>query len=96
MKEKLASLLLFYILLGVISPNLNLISSDFLENNITFINSEIDGETDEKESESEKKILPNFKSLIPANISKNSSLIFFGKNAYASIVQNHFSPPPEV
>ncbi|MDG1687321.1 MAG: hypothetical protein P8K74_06030 [Flavobacteriaceae bacterium] len=96
MKKIIALLLLFHICLGMLAPSLNLIFSNSFENNIVYISLEAESEADEKEIESEEKILSYFQSLELSNITKISCHIFSNQNLYASFYQKFFSPPPEV
>ncbi len=93
MKKTLAFLLLLYLNLGIIAPNLNVFFHDIFEHNITYLNSEMDGDIDEKECD--KKIFQEIRTALPSDLSNFSRLIHFDQNLYVSVDQKYFSPPPE-
>ena len=86
-------LLIFSFSITILLPSLSLYFSISSLDNISFLNSEIDGDLEEREGE--EKILTLSDMSFPTEYQNTSSEIYFDPNSYNSINTQNTSPPPE-
>jgi hypothetical protein len=94
MRQTLIGLLIFSFSITILLPSLSLYFSISSIDNISFLNSEIDGDLEEREGE--EKILTLSDMSFPTEYQNTSSEIYFDPNSYNSINTRNTSPPPEV
>ena len=94
MRQTLIGLLIFSFSITILLPSLSLYFSISSLDNISFLNSEIDGDLEEREGE--EKILTLSDMSFPTEYQNTSSEIYFDPNSYNSINTQNTSPPPEV
>jgi len=85
--------LIFSFSITILLPSLSLYFSISSLDNISFLNSEIDGDLEEREGE--EKILTLSDMSFPTEYQNTSSEIYFDPNSYNSINTQNTSPPPE-
>ena len=93
MRQTLIGLLIFSFSITILLPSLSLYFSISSLDNISFLNSEIDGDLEEREGE--EKILTLSDMSFPTEYQHTSSEIYFNPNSYNSINTQNTSPPPE-
>ncbi|MDC0872123.1 hypothetical protein OAP80_01840 [Flavobacteriaceae bacterium] len=93
MRQTLIGLLIFSFSITILLPSLSLYFSISSLDNISFLNSEIDGDLEEREGE--EKILTLSDMSFPTEYQNTSSEIYFDPNSYNSINTQNTSPPPE-
>ena len=93
MRQTLIGLLIFSFSITIFLPSLSLYFSISSLDNISFLNSEIDGDLEEREGE--EKILTLSDMSFPTEYQNTSSEIYFDPNSYNSINTQNTSPPPE-
>ena len=93
MRQTLIGLLIFSFSITILLPSLSLYFSISSLDNISFLNSEIDGDLEEREGE--EKILTLSDMSFPIEYQNTSSEIYFDPNSYNSINTQNTSPPPE-
>lgn len=93
MRQTLIGLLIFSFSITILLPSLSLYFSISSLDNISFLNSEIDGDLEEREGE--EKILTLSDMSFPTEYQNTSSEIYFDPNSYNSISTQNTSPPPE-
>jgi hypothetical protein len=93
MRQTLIGLLIFSFSITILLPSLSLYFSISSIDNISFLNSEIDGDLEEREGE--EKILTLSDMSFPTEYQNTSSEIYFDPNSYNSINTQNTSPPPE-
>ena len=92
MRQTLIGLLIFSFSITILLPSLSLYFSISSLDNISFLNSEIDGDLEEREGE--EKILTLSDMSFPTEYQNTSSEIYFDPNSYNSINTQNASPPP--
>ena len=92
MRQTLIGLLIFSFSITILLPSLSLYFSISSLDNISFLNSEIDGDLEEREGE--EKILTLSDMSFPTEYQNTSSEIYFDPNSYNSINTQNTSPPP--
>jgi hypothetical protein len=93
MRQTLIGLLIFSFSITILLPSISLYFSISSLDNISFLNSEIDGDLEEREGE--EKILTLSDMSFPTEYQNTSSEIYFDPNSYNSINTQNTSPPPE-
>ena len=93
MRQTLIGILIFSFSISILLPSISLYFSISSLDNISFLNSEIDGDLEEREGE--EKILTLSDMSFPTEYQNTSSEIYFDPNSYNSINTQNTSPPPE-
>jgi len=88
-----ATILLLNIFLAILAPSITILYSDFFDEQIVFVNSEIENDTEEVEKE--KKIIKYYSFDELPIVLEQENLIFNSTPNYLSINPKLFNPPPQ-
>ena len=93
MLKSFATILLLNIFLAILAPSITILYADFFDEQIIFVNSEIENDTEEVEKE--KKIIKYYSFGGLPIVLEQEDLIFNSAPNYLSINPKLFNPPPQ-